>query len=411
MDGNLLHHVIIGNGGAGVSALQTIREIDKKSDITIISREKYPAYSPCSLPNLIGGEITKPKIFRFDTNFYIKLNAKFLKNCEAVNIFPDEKKIKLSDGKSIKFDKLLISAGAIPITPKEIEGLKLDGVHIMGTLNSSLQIINDIEKGVNHAVIVGGGFMGIETACMLKKRGIDVTVIEMLPNILSRMLDSDVSEKVEEILKKHDINLILNDSVKSINGKDKVTGVTLGKKKLNCDMAVLAIGVTPNIRIIKGSKIKINRGIIVDSTMKTNKQDIYAAGDIAEVYEQILGKQGSFAIWPNAIEQGRIAGLNMAGKISKYDGAEIVNVLDIFNIPIVAMGYISKDIGKCKKITRSTPNTYKKILIKKDRMIGLQFVGSIRNTGTFYGLIKKGLDISQIEDRLLDDNFIISPNV
>ena len=411
MDGNLLHHVIIGNGGAGVSALQAIREIDKKSDITIISREKYPAYSPCSLPNLIGGEITKPKIFRFDSNFYNTLNAKFMKNCEAVNIFPDKKKIKLADGSSIKFDKILISAGAVPITPKGLEDLTLDGVHIMGTLNSSLQIVNNIKQGVNHAVIVGGGFMGVETACMLKKRGIDVTIVEMLPNILSRMLDSDVSEKVEEILKKNDISLILNDSVKRINGKNKVTGVTLSKKKLKCDMVVLAIGVAPNIDIIKGSGIKVNRGIIVDATMKTNKQDIYAAGDIAEVYEQILGKQGSFAIWPNAIEQGRIAGLNMAGKISNYDGAEIVNVLDIFNTPIVAMGYILKDIGKCKKIIRSTPDTYKKILIKKNRMVGLQFVGSIRNTGTFYSLIKNGLDISEIEERLLDDNFVISPNI
>lgn len=411
MDGNLLHYVIIGNGGAGVSALQAIRNIDKKSDITIISREKYPAYSPCSLPNLIGGEIDKPKIFRFDANFYDQLNAKFMKNTEAVNIFPDEKKVKLVDGKNIKFDKLLISAGAVPITPKGLEDLTLDGVHIMGTLNSSLQIINNIKKGVNHAVIVGGGFMGIETACMLKKRGINVTIVEMLPNILSRMLDSDVSEKVAEILKKHDIRLLLNDGVKNINGKEKVNSVTLSKKKLKCDMVVLAIGVVPNTGIIKGSGINANRGIIVDLTMKTNKQDIYAAGDIAEVYEQILGKKGSFAIWPNAIEQGRIAGLNMAGKISKYDGAEIVNVLDIFNTPIVAMGYISKDIGKCKTIIRSTPHTYKKILLKKNRMVGLQFVGSIRNTGSFYSIIKKGLDISDIEERLLDDNFIISPDI
>ena len=118
-----MHYVIIGNGGAGVSALQAIREIDKKSDITIISREKYPAYSPCSLPNLVGGEIDKPKIFRFDSNFYNQLNANFMKNAEAVNIFPDKKKIKLADGKSIKFDKLLISAGAIPITPKGLDNL------------------------------------------------------------------------------------------------------------------------------------------------------------------------------------------------------------------------------------------------------------------------------------------------
>jgi len=169
-----LHYVIIGNGGAGVSALQTIREVDKKSEITIISREQYPAYSPCSLPNLISGEIDKPTIFRFDKQFYNRLNAKFLKNTEALEISHKNKEVKLANGKQIKFDKLLISAGAKPITPKKIKNLDLDGVHIMGTLDSTLEILGHIKQGVKHAVVVGGGFMGIETATMLKKRGIDV---------------------------------------------------------------------------------------------------------------------------------------------------------------------------------------------------------------------------------------------
>jgi len=406
-----LHYVIIGNGGAGVSALQTIREVDKKSDITIISREQYPAYSPCSLPNLIAGEIDKPTIFRFDKEFYNRLNASFLKNTEAIEIIHKNKEVKLANGKSIKFDKLLISAGARPITPKEIKGLDLDGVHIMGTLDSVLGILGHIKKGVKHAVVVGGGFMGIETATMLKKRGIAVTIVEMLPNILSRMLDPDISEKVLEILKKHGINLVLNDSVKSVNGKKSVESVTLGKNKLSCDMVVLSIGVVPNIEIAQNSDIKINRGIIVDSTMQTNKKDVYAAGDITEVTEQIEGKQGSFAIWPNAIEQGRIAGLNMIGKHTEYDGAEVVNVLDIFDTPVVTMGRTSHDIGKCDVISRFTPQTSKKILLKNNKIIGLQYVGTIRNAGTFYSLMKKGTDVSSIAERLLDDNFVIAPEI
>jgi len=108
-----LHYVIIGNGGAGVSALQAIREVDKTSDITIISREKHPAYSPCSLSNLVGGEIDKPTIFRFDKQFYHRLNANFVKNSEAIEISPNDKKVKLASGKSIKFDKLLIAAVTI----------------------------------------------------------------------------------------------------------------------------------------------------------------------------------------------------------------------------------------------------------------------------------------------------------
>jgi len=407
----LLHYVIIGNGGAGVSALQTIREIDKKSDITIISREEYPAYSPCSLPNLIGGEVDKPTIFRFDKQFYNRLNAKFMKNSEALEIIPQNKEVKLTNGKNVKFDKLLIAAGAKPITPKEIKGLELDGVHIMGTLDSALKIMEHISQDAKHAAIVGGGFMGVETATMLKKRGLNVTIVEMLPHILSRMLDPDISDKVADILKENGIKLVMNNSVKSINGEKKVKSVTLSKNKLNCDMVILAIGVRPNTGIVKNSGVKVNEGIIVDSKMQTDKKNIYAAGDIAEVKEQIEGKEGSFAIWPNAIEQGRIAGLNIAGKFTKYDGAEVVNVLDIFDIPVVAMGRTSKEIGKCKTISRFTPHTYKKVLLKNNRIVGLQFVGTIRNSGTFYSLMKKRSDVGSIKERLLDDNFVIAPDI
>lgn len=406
-----MHYVIIGNGGAGVSALQAIRNIDNKSNITIISREQYPAYSPCSLPNLLGGQVDKPTIFRFDKQFYNRLNAKFMKNTEIIKILPENKEVKFTNGNSIKFDKLLIATGAKPITPERIKGLDLDGVHVMGTLDSVLRILDHIKRGINQAVVIGGGFMGIETATMLKIRGIKVTIIEMLPHILSRMIDSDMSEKVAEILKEHGIKLVLNDTVKSVNGKSLVEGVNLDKTKMSCDMVVLAIGVAPNVEIIKGSGIKSNKGIIVDSKMQTNKKDIFAAGDITEVRESIEGKQGSFAIWPNAIEQGRIAGLNIAGKDTIYDGAEVVNVLDVFDTPIVAMGRTSNQIGKCKAISRFTPQTSKKILIKNNRIIGLQFIGTIRNAGTFYSLMKKGSDVNEISDRLLDDDFMINPEV
>lgn len=406
-----MHYVIIGNGGAGVSALQAIREVDKTSDITIISREQYPAYSPCSLPNLLSGEIDKPTIFRFDKQFYHRLNARFMKNTEALQILPQSKEVKLANGKNIRFDKLLIAAGAKPITPKKMMGMDLDGVHVMGTLDSTLGILAHINRGVNHAVVVGGGFMGVETATMLRKQGIDVSIVEMLPHILSRMLDSDMSDKVAEILKMHGIKLVLNDTVKSINGSKTVTGVSLKKKTLRCDMVVVAIGVASNIDILKGSGITINQGVIVGSRMQTNKKNIYAAGDITEVREQIGGKQGSFAIWPNAIEQGRIAGLNMADRTTIYDGAEVVNVLDVFDTPVVAMGPISQAIGRCKIILRFTPHSSKKILLKNNRIVGLQFVGSIRNTGTFYSLMKKGSDVRSIEERLLDDNFVIAPDI
>jgi NAD(P)H-nitrite reductase large subunit len=334
-----------------------------------------------------------------------------MKNTEAIKILPKNKEIKLTNGKKIKFDKLLITTGAKPIIPKGMNGLELGGVHIMGTLDSTIGIIDNLNQGVKHAVVLGGGFMGIETAIMLTKKEIKVSVVEMLPHILSRMLDPDISNKMTEILKNHGIKLILNDSVKNINGEKKVTDVYLNKNKLRCDMVVIAIGVRPNIELVKDSGIKINKGIIVDSTMQTNIKDIYAAGDIAEVRDQIEGKLGSFAIWPNAIEQGRIAGSNMANKKIIYNGAEVVNVLDVFDTPIVTMGQTSKEIGKCKVVTRNTPTSSKKILLKNNKIVGLQFIGTIQNAGVFYSLMKKGSDVSGILDRMLDDNFVIAPDI
>jgi NAD(P)H-nitrite reductase large subunit len=145
--------------------------------------------------------------------------------------------------------------------------------------------------------------------------------------------------------------------------------------------------------------------------MQTNINNIYAAGDIVEVWDQIQMKNDIYATWPNAIEQGRIAGLNMVGLTTNYDGAEVVNVLDIFDTPVVAVGQTSDVMKRIKTISSFTPKTSKKIILKDDKIIGLQFVGSIRNTGTFYSIMKKGLSVSGLEDRLMDENFIISPHV
>jgi len=403
--------VIIGNGGAGTSALKTIREVDQDSQITLISKEKFPAYSPCSLPNLLSGEVCKETIFRFDEDFYARYDASFLKNTKALRVRPRKKIVELEDGSELGFDKLLISAGAKPIVPRGMPGMELNGVHVMGTLDSTLGIIDYLDNDVETAIVIGGGFMGVETACMLKKLGIDVTIVELLPHILSQMLDPDVSKVVEIIMKRFGVNIILGKAVSMIVGKERAEGVIVGRKKMPCDMVVSAIGVLPNLDMVDGSGISAGRGIIVDTAMRTNKKDIYAAGDIVELRERIGGKMGSYAIWPNAVEQGRIAGLNMAGMNAEYEGAEVVNVLDVFGTPVVAMGGTSEILGKCDTMVRDLPHSYRTLLLSEGRIVGLQFVGDIRNAGPLYSFMKEGTDVGAIRDRLLDDTFVHMPEM
>ncbi|MCK4756994.1 MAG: NAD(P)/FAD-dependent oxidoreductase [Thermoplasmata archaeon] len=392
-----------------MSALQAIRKYDTESEITIISRERFPAYSPCSLPNLLANELDDDKIMRFEPDFYTQQKASFIKNVEAVEILPETKEILLADGNKLKWDRLLVAAGASPIVPRGIEGLDLEGVHIMGTLDSTMGIREHCERGVENAVVVGGGFIGIETAVMLRKRGIDVVVVEMLPRILSRMLDPDVSEHVEAMLENKGMVLRTGSMFKGAFGSGtSVEQVKIDDEMVDCDMLVIAIGVSPNTRITKNSGIGTDGGILVDTSMRTNIEDIYAAGDIAVVKEQIGGLAGSYMTWPNAIEQGRIAGLNMAGQEAVYNGAELINVLDIFDMPVVTMGYTSSMAGDCENITWSSGRELKKILLKDDKIIGLQFVNSIRNAGTLYALMKEGSFVGNIGERLVDDNLVIS---
>lgn len=407
-----MHYVIIGNGGAGTSALQTIRHNDQNSKITVISQEKYPAYSPCSLPSLLSGEIKRPIIFRYDEKFYQRLNTNFLKNSSALMVHPKKSLIQLSDGNHVQFDKLLIAVGAMPIIPNKLPGINLDGIHIMGSLDSTMKILDHLKQGVEKVVVVGGGFIGIETAIALRKQKVNVSIVEMLPRILSRMLDDDISLKVQEILQEHDIELLLNSSVKKIMGKKGVEGVDLGKNSTyKCDMVVFAIGVRPNIKIVEKSGIKTNKGIIVNSNMQTNINNIYAAGDIVEVWDQIQKKNDIYATWPNAVEQARVAGLNMVGLATTYNGAEVVNVLDIFDTPVVAVGQTSDVMKEIKIISSFTPNTSKKIILKDNKIMGLQFVGSLKNVGTFYSIMKKGLSVNGLEERLMDENLVISPYI
>jgi NAD(P)H-nitrite reductase large subunit len=404
-----MEHVIIGNGGAGISAMQEIRQQDPDAKITIISREDHPAYSPCSLPDLLSGGLDKSKIYRFDDKFYDENNVTFLRNTKVVQVNPDDRSVKLEDGGDVKYDRLLIATGASPIIPGGMDGLDLEGVHVMGTLDSTLGMVDHIERGAKNVIVIGGGFMGIETAITLKERGLDVTVIELLPDILSRMLDPDMAVKVVEQLEKNGVKVKVNAKLVGIVGDRKVKGITLENGTLDCDMVVMAIGVKPNLDPTDGSGLDVNNGIIVDRSMKTSCPDIYAAGDVAEVTERVTGQQGTYAIWPNAIEQGQVAGSNMLSNPVQYDGADVVNVLDVFDTAVVTMGAISGGLDKPETITRSTPYYYKKLLLKEHKIVGLQFFNSVKNTGPIYSLMKKGEDISDIEDRILEDTFVFAP--
>lgn len=397
--------VIIGTGGAGISAIRTIRSVDEKCKITAVSQEDQMPYSPCSLPHLIGGDIEKKNIYRVEKDFFKKNKVRALLGTEVSKIVPKDRTV-LADGGKIRYDKLLIAAGSVPLRPP-IPGIDTTGVFPLGNMADADEIMKWVRKGAKKAIVLGAGFIGVECAIAFRKLGLQVSVFEMLDWLLPKMLDEDASAEVQKVLEKEGIEFHLGQQVLEITGKDKVNGVLAGKKKTSCDMVILGIGVRPNTEFLKGSGIKVNHGVVVDEHMRTSLKDIYAAGDIVEADDRIRGTKRVNAIWPNAIEQGRIAGYNIAGEEKVYDGVESINILDVYGVPVLSMGMSSFELKDFEVKISKTNRSFKKMLLKDGKIAGVQMVGAIRNSGYLLSLVKRGIEVDDIRDDLLEDRFVV----
>jgi len=324
---------------------------------------------------------------------------------KSVTKIDSKKKAVVADSEKINYDKLLVAAGSVPLKPP-IPGIDTNGVFTLGNMADADKILKWVAKGAENAVVLGAGFIGVESAIALRKLGLKVSVFEMLDWLLPKMLDEDVSLEVQEILEKEGIKFYLGQQVSEIVGNKKVNGVVAGKKKTGCDMVVLGIGVRPNTEFLKGSRIKVNHGIVVDHRMRTSVKDIYAAGDIVEADDKLRGMKRVNAIWPNAIQQGRIAGYNIAGSEKEYDGVQSLNVLDVYGVPVLSMGMSSFELKGFEVEESRTNRSFKKLLLKDGKVAGVQMVGSIRNSGHLLGLVKRGIEVDEIRDHLLDEKYV-----
>ena len=396
------HYCIIGTSAAGLSAAETIRKLKPKAKITLIS--KYPGlpYSRVLLTSVLEKSLKKEEIFIRPPNYYSAWNLDFIGGRKVISIEPWSSKIILNNGKKIPYDSLLIATGAKPLL-LNIPGVNLNGVFYLRSIKDT-EAIERYINSVKSVVIIGGGLIGIKTAIALQKRGLDVTVIELQNRILPQVLDLIASLIITEILYKKGIKIITNTSVISIEGKNKrveyVRLLTGGR--ISCEMVIICIGVRPNVDFLSGSGIKINQGIIANKYLQTNISNVYVAGDVAEVYDLLLKKHSLHPIWPAATEQGRIAGYNMCGIKTFYPGTIISNAFRIENLNIISAGIIEPpDNQEYKSIVvyDKKRQIYKKVVIKKDKPVGMIFVNDISGAGSIIKAIKQAqpIDISETD--------------
>ena len=338
--------LIIGGVAGGASAAARLRRLREKDEIVMLERGEYVSFANCGLPYFIGGVITDKSKLTLQTpeSFKARFNIDVRVQSEAVKIDPAQKTIAVKDLKTGEiynesYDNLILSPGAEPVKPN-IEGADASFVFTLRNIPDTLKIKDFInEKQPRDAVVVGGGYIGLEMAENLKEAGLNVTVAELSEHLIPS-LDFDMAADVHRYLKSKGINLLLNNGVKAI----KDGRVVLNRGEVKADMVIMSAGVKPETRLARECGIPLNgRGsIIVDSHMRTGVPDIYAVGDAVEVRDFITGQPVFVPLAGPANKQGRIAADNIAGIPSEYTGTQGSAVIKLFDMTAGATGLNEK---------------------------------------------------------------------
>ncbi|CEO27578.1 FAD-dependent oxidoreductase [Paraclostridium sordellii] len=378
--------VIVGNGAAGFYAADAIRKRNNTAKITMISNEDELTYFRPALSDFINEEVKDKDFYVVDKSWYNENNIDVILGVSVNKINENSKKVNLDNNTEVSYDKLILANGSSNFIPP-IKGHDLDGVYTLRN-KSDLEKIKNNLNNANKIVVIGGGLLGLEAAYEMKLAQKDVTVIEAMPNLLSKQLDKDGSLILENILKENGLNLMTNTFLESIEGEEKVTKVIFKDGScLDADMVLFSIGVRSNTSIAKETNIKIDKGIIVDTNMKTSVNDIYACGDVAEIDSMV------WAIWPAAIDMGKVAGANACGDNTSFKVENYSVMLDVFDTKVFSIGDIKNSNG-C--ISLNNDNKYKKLFFKDDILTGAIFINDLSSNVKTISLILEKANISEV---------------
>ncbi len=383
--------VIIGNGIAALSAIKAFRTVDEVSEIHLFGEESYYPYNRIRLSKGLLNTLEEDNILLQKKEWYKANGVSIYIDKKAMTIDLSLNQVYFQDGSHSKYTKLLVATGASNMRPL-ITGTEKEGVLTLRNLKDAKNII---EKENESQVIlnIGGGIQGLETAWILSQVGKRVIITELQPRLMPKQLDEKASKILEQSIKNKNIKVMLNTQVDELLGGDKINGFKMKDGATgHCDMALYAIGLSPNIAWLDGSGIKVNRGIIVNEKMETSIEGIYAAGDVAEVDDQIHG------LWNMAIEQGKVAGYNLAGKEVKYKPIVPVTTLSGFGISIFSMGVIDEKQATDFIIwDQSDKNMYSKVLISNNKVVGAIVVGNTKISPIFKTAIENKVDLGRAD--------------
>jgi len=393
--------LIIGAGPAGIVAAEALRAADPTITLEMVSREPYPPYSPPALADyaLTGRSET---LFWKGPDVCDRLGIRYHSPAVVSSVDPAGHRVFLADGTAVDYDALLVATGSRLHAP--VQGAELGGVHDFKSLAAAEAILGRVRRGeARTAIIVGAGFIGMEVALLLADLGVRVTMVGRRTWVMPRMLDPETAEIAGRAMTDRGIELRLGvEATEFVDRDGHAAGVRLASGDvLTADLYAAATGVKPNIECLGGSGIATGWGVSVDDHLRTSAADVWAAGDVVEAPDRATGQVYVHAIFPNAVDQARVAAANILGGDQRYGGAESMNSLKHLGLPIMAVGASE---GPEEQRWRAG-DRLRRVFLDRGHIVGFRFAGEIGGGGLLRSLMLRGDDVSRFDDRIVRPGF------
>jgi nitrite reductase (NADH) large subunit len=388
--------VIIGNGMAPGRMLEHLFENSSDAfDVTIFNAEPRVNYNRLMLSPVLSGEKTYEDIITHDDAWYDRHGVTLHKGKKVTSIDRSAKTVTAEDGTTAPYDKLVIATGSNPfIIP--IPGHALPGVVTYRDLDD-VQKMLDVAKGGGHAVVIGGGLLGLEAAAGLHMRGMDVTVLHLMPTLMERQLDPAAAHLLQQAIERRGIKVRCKANTHAILGEEKVTAVKLDDgTTLPADIVVMAVGIRPSSQLAKDSGIDVSRGILVNDQLQTSDPDVFALGECVE------HRTGIYGLVAPLYEMGRVIADVLLGKTAAYAGSVMSTKLKVTGIDLYSGGDFAEGQDREEIVLRDAARgNYKRLVIKADKIIGVVMYGDTADGPWFFDKLKKGEDVAENRDMLI----------
>lgn len=399
-----MKYVIIGASAAGLAAAETVRKYDSQGTVTVLTEEEYMPYSRPSISYYLKGKVKESNMALRKPAFYKEKKIDVITSSKVTAIDTEKKIVKVGR-KNYPYDKLCLCTGSKPFVPPmdNVEG-KANALTFLDL--KATKAVKTLANAKTRAVVIGAGLIGMKAAEGLVKICKSVDVVELAPRVLPSILDAKSAKQVKKHLENNGIRFHLENTVVNASSKGKnITAVTLKDgKKLPCDLLILAVGVRPQTELAEKAKLEVNRGIVTDiQTMQTGNSDIYAAGDCCVSTDMLDGSKKIIALWPNAVQQGNVAGAQMAGADVTVGGTYSVNAIDFFGLRICTCGLINVHGEQYSDKIKQDGDVYKRLVFEGDKLVGYVLINSSINAGLYTNLISNKISLDTVQGDIMDN--------